>query len=445
MQEAARIDAPSPPPSFAEAVRTWLRIGCLSFGGPAGQIAMMHRVLIDEKKWIDEPRYLHALNFCMLLPGPEAQQLATYVGWLLHGAKGAVAAGILFVLPGALVMLGLAALYVSFANIPLVEGIFYGVRCAVIAVVIEAMLRISKRALKTPVMWLFAATAFVAICFLAAPFPLIVLGAAFSGFFGARWRPDLFAAPAATPGASALPERASGAARNAAVALALWIGPLLLLLIALGPDHVFTKAAVFFSKMAVVTFGGAYAVLAYVSQEAVQTHGWLEAREMLDGLGLAETTPGPLVLVLEFVGFLAGFRAETGLSPLVGGALGALVAVWFTFAPCFFWIFLGAPFMERMREARALNAALSAVTAAVVGVVLNLAVFFALHVLFRNVGAVEMGPLRIPAPDLASLDLFALLLAIGAGVALLRFHVGMIQTLASAAAIGVAWRLFVGG
>lgn len=428
-------------PPFAEAVRTWLRIGCLSFGGPAGQISLMHRVLIDEKKWIDEPRFLHALNYCMLLPGPEAQQLAIYVGWLLHGAKGAVTAGVLFVLPGALVMLVLSALYAGYADLALVEGLFYGVKAAVIAVVIEALLRISKRALKTPAHWTLAGAAFVAIYAFAAPFPLIVLAAAFIGVCVARLRPGAFGPAVHAPTSTALAERAPGALKNAAVALALWLGPLFFLLIALGPQNIFAATALLFSKMAVVTFGGAYAVLAYVAQEAVATKEWLEAAEMMDGLGLAETTPGPLVLVLEFVGFLAAFRAETGLPPLVAGSLGALVAVWFTFAPCFFWIFLGAPFMERMREARALNAALSAVTAAVVGVILNIAVLFSLHVLFRESMIVSAGPLRLALPGAPTLDPIALLLSVASAVALLRFHAGMIITLAGAATIGAGLRL----
>ncbi|MEQ1930285.1 MAG: chromate transporter [Parvularculaceae bacterium] len=378
----------------------------------------------------------------MLLPGPEAQQLATYVGWLLHGAKGAIAAGVLFVLPGALLMLALSALYASFADLTLVAGLFYGVKAAVIAVVIEALLRISKRALKTAAMWTLAGAAFAAIFLFAAPFPLIVLAAALIGYAGALARPDFFPAPDAKGGpASLLPERSRGALRNAAVALALWLGPLIGLVIFCGRDHMFTEAAVFFSKMAVLTFGGAYAVLAYVAQEAVAVQGWLLPGELLDGLGLAETTPGPLVLVLEFVGFLAGFRAGTGLPPLVSGAVGALIAVWFTFAPCFFWIFLGAPFMERLRDARALNAALSAVTAAVVGVVLNLAVFFTVHVLFRDVATAAVGPLRIALPEFGSLDPVALALAVGAGLALLRFHVGMIATLVGAAALGAGLRL----
>ena len=439
MMAAPVPDRSAPGPTFGEALRTWTKIGCLGFGGPAGQIALMHRVLIDEKKWIDEPRFLHALNFCMLLPGPEAQQLATYVGWLLHGAKGAIAAGVLFVLPGALVMLALSMLYVTFGEVALVEGLFFGIKAAVIAVVLEALLRIARRALKTRAHWALAGAAFLAIFVLRAPFPLIVLAAAALGFAGERFMKTDGAGAAAQ--SSAPPAKARGAFLGAALSLALWFGPLALLWIALGEESIFTETAIFFSQMAIVTFGGAYAVLAYVAQEAVAARGWIEAGEMLDGLGLAETTPGPLVLVLQFVGFLAAYRAETGLSPLAAGTLGALVAVWFTFAPCFFWIFIGAPFMERLRQARALNAALAAVTAAVVGVILNLAVFFALHVLFRRLADLRLGPLHIPAPDFASLDIAALALAAGASVALLNLKFGMLRTLAAAAAVGAALKL----
>ncbi len=436
--DAPRIGAAAP--SFAEAFRVWLRIGFLSFGGPAGQIALMHRILIDEKKWIDEPRFLHALNFCMLLPGPEAQQLATYVGWLLHRTWGGVVAGILFVLPGALVMLLLSILYVSYTDLSAVQGIFFGVKAAVIAVVSEAVIRISRRALTSRALVAVAAAAFIAIFFFAAPFPAIVLAAALTGFAGSALRPDLRRANSAHGESLLSTTRVDvrGALRNAAVCLFLWIAPGAALFAALGPDHVFVTEAAFFSKMAVVTFGGAYAVLAYVAQQAVETYGWLATGEMIDGLGLAETTPGPLILVLEFVGFLAGYRGETGLPPLLAGTIGAFVAVWFTFVPCFFWIFLGAPFMERLRGARRLNAALAVITAAVVGVILNLAVWFSVHVLFTEVNVWAVGPVRTLSPDFASIDVYALVLSAAAILAMLRFKAGMLPTLGAAAAAGLA-------
>lgn len=404
------------------------------------QIALMHKTLVDEKKWIDEPRFLHALNFCMLLPGPEAQQLATYIGWLLHKGWGGLVAGVLFVLPGALAMFALSALYASYADVSIVEGAFFGVKCAVVSVVLEAVIRISRRALKSKGLVAIAAAAFVAIFVFSAPFPAIVAAAALTGYFGALARPDHFPAASGHGGTAvfAPPDRADlrASLRNAALALLLWVGPALALFVVFGRGHVFVEAALFFSQMAVVTFGGAYAVLAYVAQQAVEAHHWLKPGEMMDGLGLAETTPGPLVLVLEFSGFLAGHRSETGLSPLAGGAVGAFIALWFTFAPCFLWIFLGAPFMERLRGAAKLNAALTAITAAVVGVVLNLALWFSVHVLFRSVSEFSAGPVRTLAPDLGTLDAYALVLSTGTVAAILKFKAGMVPTLAAAGLAG---------
>jgi chromate transporter len=325
-------------PTFSEALKVWAKIGVISFGGPAGQIALMHRVLVDERRWIDEPRYLNALNFCMLLPGPEAMQLATYVGWRLHGLKGGLAAGLLFVMPGALVVLTLSMLYAAFGALPLAEALFVGIKAAVLAIVVEALLRIARRSLKGNVEWIIAGAAFVAIFLLAVPFPLIVLAAALVGFFRAQ---DSGSAPRPVQSTQAA-TRLDATLATIALWLAIWIVPLAALAAILGPAHVISQIAWFFSKLAVVTFGGAYAVLAYMAQDVVQSYRWLSAGEMLDGLGLAETTPGPLILVTEFVGFLAAHRHGGG-NPWAMGLLGALVTLWATFAPCFLWIFAGAP------------------------------------------------------------------------------------------------------
>jgi chromate transporter len=448
------------PVPFGEAFRVWLKIGLLSFGGPAGQIALMHRMLVEERRWIGEARFLHALNYCMLLPGPEAMQLATYVGWLLHRLKGGLLAGALFVLPGFFVILGLSALYAGYREVPAVAAAFYGIKAAVLAVVIEALIRIGRRALTHPLAWALALTAFVAIFFLAVPFPLIVLGAAVVGPILARAVPGAFAERKRPAGAEEGPRAVVDALIESGQALhirpdlrrlaltilcfgALWLAPVALLWNASDGQSVFAQIGLFFSKMAVVTFGGAYAVLAYVAQQAVETYGWLGPGEMLDGLGLAETTPGPLILVLEFVGFLAAYREAGGLPPMLAGVLGAVLTVWVTFVPCFLWIFAGAPYIEALRGRPALAAALAGITAAVVGVILNLAVWFALHVLFARIEEVEAGPLRLLVPDPASLDPVALALAAAALVALLRLHIGMIPVLAGAALAGLAWMLFI--
>ena len=440
--------------SFGAAFRVWLKIGLLSFGGPAGQIALMHRVLVDEKKWIGEARFLHALNYCMVLPGPEAQQLATYIGWMLHRTAGGLAAGLLFVIPGACVILALSTIYAGFQNVPLVQALFFGIKAAVLAVVVEALLRIAKRALKNSWMYALAGAAFVCIFFLDIPFPIIVVAAGIIGYLGGRWRPDRFivvkphgagAAEAPRAAEAALDARApvTAAATVATVALWLfvWLAPVAALWLALGWGHPFTEIGKFFGTMAIVTFGGAYAVLAYVAQEAVTTYGWLSPGEMLDGLGLAETTPGPLILVLEYVGYLAGFRHAGGLNPYLAGTLGALLTVWVTFTPSFLWIFAGAPYVERTRGMQGFSAALSGITAAVVGVVLNLTVWFALNVVFAKVDTLHWHGLRLYVPELASLDWAALALAAAALVAMLRFKAGMIPTLAAAAALGAAWHL----
>jgi chromate transporter len=432
-------------PSFGEAFKVWLKIGCINFGGPAGQIAMMHRILVDEKKWVDEPRFLHALNFCMLLPGPEAQQLATYVGWLLHGVRGGLAAGILFVIPGALVMLGLSFLYALGRGVPLIDGALFGIKAAVLVIVVEALIRIGRRSLKTPLLMTLAGLAFLGIFFFALPFPLIVAAAALIGFLVARKNPALLGLSNEAP---ELSKPAANRWRQAAIAsaagLALWWAPVLLTLLLLGPTHVLVSIGVFFSKLAVVTFGGAYAVLAYMAQEVVQSYGWLTAPEMVDGLGLAETTPGPLILVTQFVGFLAAFRNAPPFSPITAGLLGAAMTTWVTFVPSLLWIFAGAPFIEELRGNRRLAGALAAITAAVVGVILNLSVWFALHVLFGQVEERHLGVLRWFAFDPLALDLKTASLAVIAAVMAFRMHRSLIEVIAVMAVLGVAVRLVLG-
>jgi chromate transporter len=429
----------------------------LGFGGPAGQIALMHRILVEEKRWVSEERFLHALNYCMLLPGPEAQQLAVYVGWLLHRTAGAIVAGTLFVLPGAAVVLVLSVLYASLRELRSVEALFFGLKAAVLAVVVEAVLRIGRRALRSRALVAIAALAFVAIFLLGVPFPAIVVGAAALGLLGSCVRPESFVRPRQPAGegagaadavldAQAAHTRPSAARalRVVAVCSLLWFAPIAAARALLGPGHVYTELGVFFSKAAVVTFGGAYAVLAYLAQAAVETHGWLAPGEMLDGLGLAETTPGPLILVTQFVGFLAAYRHAGFGDPLLAGVLGAALTTWVTFVPCFLWILLGAPWVEALRGRRALDAALAAITAAVVGVILNLAVWFSLHVIFASLEARSAWGMRLLVPDLASVDLASLAIAAGALVALLHFRVGMLPTLGASAALGAAWRLAAG-
>ena len=425
-------------PSFAEALKLWGRIGLLSFGGPAGQIALMHRLVVDERRWISEQRFLHALNFCMLLPGPEAMQLATYIGWRLHGTIGGLAAGLLFVLPGAAIVLALSIAYAYFGKVPLVEAAFLGIKAAVLVIVVEALFRVAKRALRGPYDVAIAAAAFVAIFFFAVPFPLIIAAAAAIGYLLASAAPHR--APAALS-AGAEPVPLSRTIATVALWLAIWIVPLLAAAAIFGRAHVTTDISLFFSKLAVVTFGGAYSVLAYMAQQAVETYGWLTAGEMLDGLGLAETTPGPLILVTEFVGFLAGFR-QGGEPKLAFGLLGAALTLWATFAPCFLWILAGAPYVERLSANPRLAGALAGVTAAVVGVILNLSLWFALHVLFGTVTATRFGPLQLWTPDLATLNIEALVLAILAAILLFGFHFGIASTLAIAAAASLAWSQF---
>ena len=381
------MDAPALP-SFAEAFRFWLKLGFISFGGPAGQIAIMHREIVEKRRWVNEAHFLHALNFCMLLPGPEAQQLAIYLGWLMHRTWGGIVAGALFVIPSALILWALSYVYVAFGNVVWVGGIFYGLKPAVLAIVAAAVIRIGSKALKNEVMWSLAFLAFLAIFFLHVPFPLIVAIAGVTGWVGGKVRKDKFLV-AKPHGKGEILHLDIGVApslgrvvRVIATCLALWWLPILAVGAWLGWNGTHFQQGLFFSKAAMVTFGGAYAVLPYVAQQAVETHGWLSAPQMLDGLGLAETTPGPLIMVLQFVGFLGGWNQPGALSPLVSATLAAAITTWATFAPCFLWIFLGAPYVERLRRNERLTCALSAITAAVVGVVLNLAVWFGLQVLF---------------------------------------------------------------
>ena len=440
-------------PSLREATRTWVRVALLSFGGPAGQIAVMHRIIVEEKRWVSEERFLHALNYCMLLPGPEAQQLATYIGWLMHRTLGGLVAGGLFVLPGIICIMVLSYVYALWGRVPVVTALFFGLKAAVLAIVIEAVIRIGKRALKSRSLVALAAAAFVGIFFFAVPFPLIILAAALLGLTGVvRTIPLTHRSIESASGqmqqsllGDEAPEHANATigrtTRVGACWVALWLTPVISLLIMLGAQNVFSQIAVFFSKMAMVTFGGAYAVLAYVAQQAVQHYGWLTPPEMLDGLGMAETTPGPLIMVLQFVGFMAAFRNPGTLSPLFAGTLGGLLATWVTFTPCFLWIFVGAPFIERLRNVVGLNAALSAVTATVVGVILNLAIWFAIHTIFGATVQVRTWPLAFDAPVLSSLDSWALGLTLAAAFAIFRLNWGMIPTLASSCGAGVALHL----
>ena len=458
---AMKVEATASPgtrpayPTFAEAARVWLKIALLSFGGPAAQIALMHRVLVEEKRWISDRRFLHALNYCMLLPGPEATQLATYIGWLLHKTRGGLAAGLLFILPGIVALMVLSWIYVLYGQVELVSALFFGLKAPILAVVLEAVLRIGRRALKNPALVMLAACAFAALFFFMVPFPAVVLAAGAIGFLGAKagWHAfdiNIMHGPAQTSVVDTLldeqqPEHTRPSLarllRVSALWLVIWLAPLVLLLVFLGDANTFSRIAIFFSKMAMVTFGGAYAVLAYVAQQAVEHYGWLSPSEMLDGLGLAETTPGPLIMVLQFVGFLAAFRDPGTLTPLLAASLGGLLATWVTFAPCFLWIFAGAPYVETLRGNKALSGALAAITAAVVGVILNLAVWFAQHVLFREQGTFSAFGLQIDYPLPASADSYAIGLALLAGIMMFMLRAGLVRTLVVCSAAGIALKL----
>ncbi len=460
---AAAADEGANMVSLSEATWTWARIAALSFGGPAGQIAVMHRILVEEKHWIGETRFLHALNYCMLLPGPEAHELAIYIGWLLHRVRGGIIAGVLFVLPGLVALTALSLIYAEFGNIGFVQALFFGLKAAVLAVVLEAVRRVGKRALKSRGLVAIAALAFVGIFALGVPFPLIVLAAGLMGYTGnaagLQWFKsggghDTAKADCEQPAiidamfARRAPEHVRPSiARFLRVAIAggvVWLGPLAVLLLTLGPGNVFTSIATFNSKMAVVTFGGAYAVLAYMAQQAVGHYHWLKPGEMLVGLGFAETTPGPLISVVQFVGFMAAFRHPGAFSPALAGVLGGFLAMWSTFVPPFIWIFLGGPYVEALIGNRSLNAALSAITAAVVGVILNLAVWFALHMVFAQVVTAGAPILALPMPVLTSVNWPASILAFAAIVAMFRFKAGMFATFAGCSVAGVIWFLFFG-
>ena len=419
-------------PSQAEATKVFTRIGLLSFGGPAGQIALIHRELVEGKKWIEEKEFLHALNFCMLLPGPEAMQLATYVGWKLHGLRGGLIAGLLFVLPGATAILALSILYSLFGKLNFVEGLFWGVKAAVLVIVLEALLRVAKRALKSPIDWAIAAASFIALFCFALPFPLVIAVAALTGFFNANKKTNTTEKPRPLPHFSSL-------IKTTVIWLVIWLVPLALINGAYGPTHVYTGLALFFSKLSVVTFGGAYAVLSYMGQTVVEQYHWLTASEMIDGLGLAETTPGPLILVGQFVAFLA---AAKSLNSLWAGLFASLIYLWMTFVPCFLWIFAGAPYVQHLQTMPRLASALSSITAAVAGVILNLAIWFGLHVFFGTIQRAT-GPIPIWLPDFKAFDYAAFILAIIAGIALLRFHMGIPKTLALAAILGVIYKLIL--
>ena len=449
--------------SFREAFWTWVRVAALSFGGPAGQIAVMHRILVEEKHWIGEERFLHALNYCMLLPGPEAHQLAIYIGWLLHRIRGGIVSGTLFVLPGLVALSILSWIYAAFGSVGPVQALFFGLKAAVLAVVMEAIVRVGRRALKSSAHRVLAALAFVALFFFALPFPLVILAAALVGFVGNQLNPAWFSggtghgkgsaasqAPAAIDRAFAreVPAHVTpSAARFLVIAVVgglIWLGPVAVLFFTLGPTNVFTTIGAFNSKMAVVTFGGAYAVLAYMAQQAVEHYHWLKPNEMLVGLGFAETTPGPLICVVDFVGFMAAWRAPGTLSPTLAGLLGGSLAMWTTFVPSFLWIFLGGPYVETLIDNKTLNAALSAITAAVVGVILNLAVWLSLHTVFGQVDVVHAGVLAVNVPVFSTISWPALALSVAAVIAMFRFKLGMFPTLLGCSGAGVAYYFLIG-
>jgi len=448
--------------TFREAFWVWVKVALQSFGGPAGQIAVMHRILVEEKRWISENRFLHALNYCMLLPGPEAQQLATYIGWLLHKTIGGLTAGILFVVPGIISILLLSVIYARFQDTTFVQAFFFGLKPAVMAVVVEAVIRIGKRALKNEVMVCLAAAAFVGIFFFDVPFPLIVLLAGLIGYLGGKVREDKFyvikghETKSAANGSQddflisdsfAVHTQPSlgRSLRVLFICLSLWVSPMILLALIFSTGSVYVTEGIFFSKTAVVTFGGAYAVLAYIAQQAVSTYGWLKPGEMLDGLGMAETTPGPLIMVVQFVGFMGAYRNPSTLDPMVSGIIGSFITTWVTFVPCFLWIFLGAPYIEYLRGNKSLSTALSAITAAVVGVILNLAVWFSLHTLFGTVDEIHTLGMRLQVPVWQSLNIVSVVIAIGAFVALFRYKLSMIKTLAGSAFVGLLYHLVLRG
>ena len=424
LKQGGQVETPAP--SFREAFGAYTRIGFLSFGGPAAQIALMHRIIVEEKQWLDEKQYLNALGFCMLLPGPEAMQIATYTGWRLHGVPGGLAAGLMFVLPGAFVILGLAMIYAIFGSVPLIAALFIGVKAAVLIVVLQALRKVASKALHGADYWVLALGAFIGLFVFDLPFPLIIVLAAFYGFL--KGSSD----SSADEGAVALGTTVFGTLRTILIWLVIWWAPIVLLMLTM-PDHFLIPLGQFFSKLATVTFGGAYAVLAYMAQDVVGGFGWLTSGEMMDGLGLAETTPGPLILVTEFVGFFAGYR-EGGLTL---GIMAALLTLWVTFAPCFLWIFAGAPYVDWIGSQPRLRGALNGITAAVVGVILNLSIWFGLHVFFGSVKRQQLGPAQLWIPDISSINWLVVALSVMCGVLLFRFQIGLLKVLGLAALIAL--------
>ena len=449
--DSTAATAPGDVVPFGEAVRTWFAISLQTFGGPAGQIAVMQRALVDEKRWIGQQRFLHALNYCMLLPGPEAQQLAVYTGWLLNGTRGGIVAGSLFVLPGMLALLALSAIYVAFGTTTAVTAIFAGLAPAVLAIVAQAVIRVGKRALAHPALVALAVSAFLALAVFDVAFPIVVGAAAVLGWVLGRVAPSTVKAnqghgaaadgpPPLIPDDALHTERPSGARnlRVLALGVALWLVPVAVVAVVTGADSVFTEQGLFFSGTALVTFGGAYAVLAYVAQQAVVTYAWLAPGEMIRGLALAETTPGPLIMVVQFVAFLGAYRDPGGLDPWVAAVLASLLTTWVTFVPSFLFIFLGAPYVERLRGNQNLSAALAGITAAVVGVIANLAVYFALHTMFGEVSISEWGPVSLDVPDPASVRPVALIITLAAALMIFRLRWSVLRTLGVCALLGVA-------
>ncbi|MDR3376363.1 MAG: chromate efflux transporter [Ancalomicrobiaceae bacterium] len=431
-------DGTTPRPRFAEALAVWAKIGLLSFGGPAGQIALMHREIVETRGWVSEARFLNALNFCMLLPGPEAQQLATFLGWALHGTRGGIAAGTLFVLPGFIVISVLSTLYALFHQTQWLGDVFFGLKAAVVAIVVEALIKLGRRALKRRLSAVVAVAAFLAMFAFGVPFPLIVVVAGLAGFLASRRQVDAQEPPTTAPDEV----QRHRPWRIASTWIAVWLAPVAFAAVLFGADSTLATLGVFFVKTALTTFGGAYAVLGYVAQVAVEPLHWLRPEEMLDGLALAETTPGPLLLVLSFVGYQAGFHAGAGLNGIAGGVLGAAMVAWVTFVPSFLWIFLGAPYIDRLNGRTGLDGALSAITAAVVGVILNLAVWFALNTLFTEIGRWHFGPIALALPRWASLDPAAATLTVLALACVFRWRLSMLTTLVVIGALGFAARSF---
>jgi chromate transporter len=436
-------------PTFKEALRVWIKIAAYSFGGPAGQIAVMHKLLVEETKWISEKRFLHAMNYCMLLPGPEAQQLATYTGWLLHKTKGGLTAGLLFILPGFVSILILSILYAVFYDVAFVQAVFFGIKPAVLAIVIGAVIKIGKKSLKNELMYFIAISAFVAIFFFDVVFPLIVLSAAIIGMlFGSNSKKQNQTEKVNIEEESAwlYSEKPNfiKALKKVAFWGTIWMVPLVIVFVVFGGNSVFFQEGIFFSKAALVTFGGAYSVLAYIAQKAVEDYGWLQPGEMLDGIGMAETTPGPLIQVVQFVGFMGAFRLAGDMNPLAAGVFASVLVTWVTFAPCFMFVFVGAPYIEYLRGNKRLTSALNGVTAAVTGVILNLGIWFSINTLFKTVNETHFGPVKLIVPQLASIDYASL------GITALSFFVyfilkwDMLKTILACVVAGIAWWIFSG-